>query len=561
MLSRIKKGFKSRSITLSASILVYNAIPVAMSLELGFNISFTLFNEPEQSSCWAPYPDIDKTRHLVVSLIQTYLYFALYPLLGWVTDTYIGRRRSMKMSLILCWVGSLLQVASYCIQYGTCGWPTSIAKYGISLVAFLCLMNGTACYQVNVLAYGLDQLFEKSTSQIRSYIHWIVWGQYVGFLTAYIAFLQDTIYHPTLLLITALFIFLFTSVAMVINASFDHKFMSFDLRKHNPYKLVYRVLRYAKKHKSPVNRSAFTYWEANTPSRIDLGMSRYGGPFSSEDVENVKTFLKMVAVFVSTFGFYIPFYIIINGFLSFISDYSNSATDVDGFGSYLYWNSINKIIVIIVPLMELVILPLFPKLDFFMLTPLKGFFVAYILMFMTLLSMLITDTIGRSVTAGDGSFCFLADNDSKSSLNISYFYTAIPCLLGSLANITGLISMLEFICSQSPINMSGMLTGIFYFTRAVNVAVGFYLQLPFRYVKTEVGIITCSFWILIIHMVICVTGFTLFIVVTRWYKGRKRSEEFDLNQTVEDNFEKYLKDNCQEDSGHFFLNSSNEFIQ
>ena len=59
----------------------------------------------------------------------------------------------------------------------------------------------------------------------------------------------------------------------------------------NPYHLIYHVLKYAKKHKYPVQRSALTYWEDEIPSRIDLGKSKYGGPFTTEEVENVKTFL------------------------------------------------------------------------------------------------------------------------------------------------------------------------------------------------------------------------------------------------------------------------------
>ena len=50
----------------------------------------------------------------------------------------------------------------------------------------------------------------------------------------------------------------------------------------NPYKLIFRVLNYAQKHKYPERRSALTYWEEDIPSRIDLGISKYGGPFTVE---------------------------------------------------------------------------------------------------------------------------------------------------------------------------------------------------------------------------------------------------------------------------------------
>ena len=59
----------------------------------------------------------------------------------------------------------------------------------------------------------------------------------------------------------------------------------------NPYKLVYRIIKFARHHKIPVRRSAFTYCEDEWPSRLNLGKQKYGGPFTVEQVENVKASL------------------------------------------------------------------------------------------------------------------------------------------------------------------------------------------------------------------------------------------------------------------------------
>ena len=64
----------------------------------------------------------------------------------------------------------------------------------------------------------------------------------------------------------------------------------------NPLKLIYKVLRYAVKTKHLRQRSAFTYWEDELPSRIDFGKSKYGGPFTTEQVEDVKTFLRLLVI-------------------------------------------------------------------------------------------------------------------------------------------------------------------------------------------------------------------------------------------------------------------------
>ena len=36
------------------------------------------------------------------------------------------------------------------------------------------------------------------------------------------------------------------------------------------------------------------YWEEDYPSRIDLGKDKYGGPFTFEEVEDVKTILRLI---------------------------------------------------------------------------------------------------------------------------------------------------------------------------------------------------------------------------------------------------------------------------
>ena len=66
----------------------------------------------------------------------------------------------------------------------------------------------------------------------------------------------------------------------------------------NPVKLIAKVLNYARKNKYPRNHSALTYWEECAPSQLDLGKDKYGGPFTEEEVEDVKTFFGYVPLLV-----------------------------------------------------------------------------------------------------------------------------------------------------------------------------------------------------------------------------------------------------------------------
>ena len=83
-------------------------------------------------------------------------------------------------------------------------------------------------------------------------------------------------------------------VVIFIARKKKHWFVMDNFRK-NPYRLVYNVLKFAIQHNKPVRRSAFTYCENNLPSRLD---KRYGGLFTTEEVEDVKVLINMLVVFL-----------------------------------------------------------------------------------------------------------------------------------------------------------------------------------------------------------------------------------------------------------------------
>ena len=73
----------------------------------------------------------------------------------------------------------------------------------------------------------------------------------------------------------------------------------------NPFKNIYKVLKYSWNHKVPEHCSAFTYWEEDIPRRIDLGKNKYGGPFTNEEVEDTKTFLRILPLLLCLFGYHL----------------------------------------------------------------------------------------------------------------------------------------------------------------------------------------------------------------------------------------------------------------
>ena len=174
------KELKNRNMNLPAWLLVLFTIVAGLCFGFMFIITPSLVTKPEKSSCFEAIPNIDDTIQYIFYGVEFTIFGVLFPLIGWLTDTIIGRERAINLSLWSCWCGILLQCISYCIQYRTCGLPTNIAKYGISGVAFLLLTIGFAGLFTNVPAYGLDQLRDKPNTHARAFIHWIVWGFFFG---------------------------------------------------------------------------------------------------------------------------------------------------------------------------------------------------------------------------------------------------------------------------------------------------------------------------------------------------------------------------------------------
>ena len=62
---------------------------------------------------------------------------------------------------------------------------------------------------------------------------------------------------------------------------------------------MFKVLQFALKHKSSIRRCAFTFCEDELPSRIDFSKRRYGGPYSKDQVEDVKVLLNIFKILFS----------------------------------------------------------------------------------------------------------------------------------------------------------------------------------------------------------------------------------------------------------------------
>ena len=227
------------------------------------------------------------------------LAFVCTPLFGWLADARLGNYRVFRVGTVLLFISTVLNCLLLILETQVLERSHVLKWIQICLMGTFFAVGGCACI-VTALPLGLDQMPDGSSSNITSYIAWFVCSIFIGgFLGKGLSItlkecLEATSYS-SYFLIWALILTLCMSAVLVSNF-YMPKWLIIEPESPQSLKTFYQALKFAAKHKAPLNRSAFTYWEEDVPSRLDLGKSKYGGPFTTEQVEDVKTMLRLIVI-------------------------------------------------------------------------------------------------------------------------------------------------------------------------------------------------------------------------------------------------------------------------
>ena len=459
----------------------------------------------------------------------------LIPFCGWLSDTKIGRGNAIYLSLWLGWIGTLLQSISYCLQYNSCGITALIGRYGFSGVALILLSVSSAFMYTNILPYGIDQMLNVSSVKIRAFIHWFVWIVYFcGSVIPYNSLTSQC--GPLSIAVTGFVLF---SLSLCLHFHLQHRFEHIPIP--NPYKIVFKVLKYSiQNNHNRRQRSAFTYW-GKEPSRIDLAKERYGGSFTHEEVENVKTFLRILAILV-TLG---PYFMISKYFFRFSlllqTEFKDGYHSIQGYAGYIIQFIGYSGFLVLIPLFELVILPLFPKLEYFLINPLRGLGLANILIILSILSVFLIDLIGRVTNKSHDIPCFNVWVPGDPVIQVSYWILLIPSILAGTSLVLSWIYLFEFFCSQAPFGMHGMVIGLFFFLRDIFMFVGSGIKLSLLYhTFSSSSVLSCTSWYTIMLCLVGLVGLVVYVLTARWYVKRIRDTDLDLHNEIEQRWEQRL---------------------
>ena len=358
-------------------------------------------------------------------------------------------------------------------------------------------------------------------------------------MSSYVSFLPVAKYNTGMLSISTIAFGLFT-LSLCLHFKFHDRFDNMTI--NNPYKIVYNVVKYTIGNKYPRNRSAMTYWENEVPKRIDFAKNKYGGPYSHEDVENVKTFFRILAVLAALSFFLMSSDPFITGITNFVAQFKDGENNN---AQFAVWYIGDSTILLVVPLLQFIILPLFPKLEYFLINPLKGLGVAMICLILSILSLFIIDLVPRLLTHGHNQGhidCFLTWSPGDPTVNISYWILLLPSVLAGAADELSFLCTFEFLCSQAPFGMHGMLIGLFWFLRAIciDISSGITLAFQSKHIINGPSVLSCTTWFTLLFGLIAIIGLIVYALVARWYVLRVRDDDLNLRTAIEEHTEQQI---------------------
>ena len=453
----------------------------------------------------------------------------LFPAVGWLADVKIGRYRVVKSCLLLMWMGAILLCLTYIIHLHLYNSRTAfiVMISGSSIL----LASGIGGFLVNIVQFSIDQLLDSSSVEIVSFITWFMWTYFAAqtaneFLVC-IKYFEREIF-PLLFVCTLL------TASVASDFLFGH-WLAKEPVAHNPLRLIFKVLCYAAKNKYPSNMSAFTYWDDKHNSRLDLAKVKYGGPFTTKQVEDVKAFFRNL-VFVSlgclflAISLYVGSYVYVNaskfpGFDAMVCTEIKlmcvKTVAIENLGYVL--------LSVCIPLYEFFILPVFwkclPQLRIFRRMLLGSVFV--LLHLSGLLSAEMVGAMDDHPTNDTVMASSCPVHETRCVHDSAYYWLALLSIGYAVGQCYVVTAGLEFVCSQTPYGMKGLTFGWVFAVLGVGITLVCVLFLPFQYTVISVNgtVMGCVFWFLLSCCLLATLMMAGFCAASRWYKGRQRDDD------------------------------------
>ena len=452
---------------------------------------------------------------------------------GYLGDFLISRHRLVLAGLYSSFVLLILLLLMVSLQL----------SYPSLLFKILCytLYVALGAVRVNLLPFNIDQLIGSSSDELTAIIHWHNLGPLLRYAIGN--------YTNNRVLVNVIWlgkIVICVAAILVSHNLFSHYLETTPVNTVNPVKLIVRVLCYARKHKYPENRSALTYWEEEAPSRLDLGKDKYGGPFTEEEVEDVKTVFRLLPL-VFIFG--------LSGGLYGISTLSMSR---------ITYGCDNPAEAFNIQAIAYIFLLIFLLLIFR-----QSYFRKYIPSMLKRIGMGLTlvvlANILYTVLAIIGNYqfgetfkclTFFIKTSSIKPRKWVYFDEITQAVVWYINDVVSV----EFMLAQCPKSMRGTMIGLWFCLRNLRNVLHFIILLPFlQYMDPSFSLGRGSYYLLTVSVLSSLV-LALFIFIAKRYKLRVREVEIPINRIAEDHIIRYIEQDEEHRVNYSSSSSDNEEV-
>ena len=225
--------------------------------------------------------------------------YILLPVTGWIGESWLGRYRAIVFGLVMSGLTVLVVQIGFLYLQSTL--HSGAISFLLTSVAVVIGILGFGSLYTIMLPFSLDQMIGASAEELSAAVQWNYWGFNIALAISGVLSCVSIPEQFQFFEIISVFLLILGSLSLSAALIMDwlcHKWLDTHNKTGNPIRLIFQVLNYARKNKCPRLRSALTYIDEEHPSRIDFGKHKFGGPFTEEEVEDVKTIYRLTPLLV-----------------------------------------------------------------------------------------------------------------------------------------------------------------------------------------------------------------------------------------------------------------------
>ena len=445
--------------------------------------------------------------------ITPFLFQLLFaPFIGWLADVKFGRYEILKFaSIILSFFGSILFYMALISESGS---TLSTVLYSTARVV---ITFGGTCFLAAMVPFLTDQLIGASSQELSAAVQWYIWACAFGMGLSQTMYMLVISPNYQVIDVGIVLIFAVPLAVIIISDCLCQQWLDRTHKVSNPIKLIIQVLNYTRKHSYPERRSAFTYIDEEQPTRMDFGKQKYGGPFTEEEVEDVKTVLRLIPLVIclSLFvGAEVTPVVLLQPTTALMFAYYDTGAN--------YW----LLPLLLIPLYRFLLHRFIHRYTPSMLNSLAIGLALHLVGYTALEALVI-----KGVVDSDDAQSYLSCVTNTTSVHyVEWYWKVGPYLLYGVGMTIIIVLLYELIIAQSPDKMKGLVYGI---------SIAFYATSNYI-ASLKIAGLEFTLCHSLLTTVLLVALFVVFLVLSKCYTLRERNREINIQAIVEEHYERYM---------------------